>query len=144
MNVIDIMTAKPVTIHQDKSLRHALELMDQQGCRHLPVLDSLGHLVGVLSDRDCRKALNQPELLPEHWQSDALSNQIAVRRLMTPAPIIIEPTNSAGDAARLMLINHISCLPVMRSETLVGIITKSDLLIAFMKLYNEFRHVRDA
>ena len=137
MNVIDIMTEKPVTIHQDQSLRTALELMDQHGCRHLPVMDTLGHIVGILSDRDCRKALKQPEIIRDHWQDDEIVDKIPVRRLMTPAPIVIEPTHSASDAARMMLVNHISCLPVMRSETLVGIITKSDLLIAFMKIYNQ-------
>jgi predicted transcriptional regulator len=54
---------------------------------------------------------------------------------MTPAPIIIEPHAPVVQAARLMLVNHISSLPVMRSETLVGIVTKSDILVAFMRYH---------
>jgi len=133
MIVADIMTKKPVTIHQDESLRVALEYMEANGCQHLPVLDSEGHLVGMLSDRDCRKALQKPTLIREHWEDADLIKHIPVRSLMTPAPIVVEPNMSAAEAARLMLEHHISSLPVMRSETLVGIMTKSDILYAFMK-----------
>jgi CBS domain-containing protein len=58
---------------------------------------------------------------------------------MTPAPIVVEPEMDADEAARLMLTNHIGCLPVMRSETLVGIVTTSDMLVAFMNLYKRLR-----
>lgn len=135
MNVSDIMTEKPVTILRDESLKTALARMEENGCQHLPVLDNEGHLVGILSDRDCRKALQQPILLREHWEETDLIDHIPVRSLMTAAPIVVEPNTSASEAARLMLIHHISSLPVMRGETLVGIITKSDILIAFMRLH---------
>lgn len=132
MNVADIMTQKPVTIRQDQSLREALEIMDKIGCHHLPVTGFSGHVVGILSDRDCRTALNSPYILRERWQDDELADNLRVRAMMTPAPIIVEPDAPAAEAARLMLKHHISCLPVMRSETLIGIITTSDILIAFM------------
>ncbi len=133
MNISDIMTARPVTIDQDETLRVALETMERVGCHHLPVTGLEGHLVGILSDRDCRTALNSPYILRERWQDDDLINTLVVRAMMTPAPIIVEPDAPATEAVRLMLKNHISCLPVMRSETLVGIITTSDILIAFMQ-----------
>jgi CBS domain-containing protein len=56
---------------------------------------------------------------------------------MSPAPIIIEPDSSVEEAARLMLTHHIGCLPVMRGETLVGIITTSDLVIALINLLHD-------
>jgi acetoin utilization protein AcuB len=134
MNVADIMTQKPVTIDQNDTLRKALELMEQVGCHHLPVLGFDGHLVGIISDRDCRTALNSPYILREKWQDDDLVNKLLVRAMMTPAPIVVEPNMNAAEAARLMIKNHISSLPVMRSETLVGIVTTSDILIAFMNM----------
>ena len=143
MNVIDIMTAKPVTIHQNRTLRHALELMEQVACHHLPVLNSDSQLVGILSDRDCRTALNSPYVLRESWQDEALVTGLPVRAIMTPAPIVIEPDAAADEAARLMLSNQISCLPVVRSETLVGIVTRSDLLMAFMHLFKQTRRFHE-
>ncbi len=134
MNVLDIMTDKPVTVHQDSALHDALKKMDEVGCHHLPVTDSYGHLVGILSDRDCRKALNKPAILREYWEDEKVTTRMPVRVLMTPAPIVIEPSASIDEAARLMLMNHISCLPVMRSETLIGIVTTSDILMAVIKM----------
>jgi len=134
MNVADIMTENPVTVDQNETLRKALELMEQVGCHHLPVTGYDDHLVGILSDRDCRTALNSPYILREKWQDDDLVNRLQVRAMMTPAPIVVEPDMHAAEAARLMMKNHISSLPVMRSETLVGIVTTSDILIAFMNM----------
>lgn len=134
MNVSDIMTQKPITARLDTSLREALEMMEQIGSHHLPILGTHGHLIGILSDRDCRTALNSPHILRERWQDEDLATHLPVRAMMTPAPIVITPEAAAEDAARLMLTNQISCLPVMRDETLVGIVTRSDILLAFMNL----------
>jgi acetoin utilization protein AcuB len=138
MFVNEIMTANPVTIRYERPLREALELMEKFGIKHLPALNGIGHVVGVLSDRDCRHAINSPFVLRERWQDEALVNSIQVRSIMSPAPIIVEPQAPATEAARLMLTHKIGCLPVMIGESLVGIVTRSDLLIAFMNLSKRF------
>jgi acetoin utilization protein AcuB len=134
MNVSDVMTAKPVAIKLNTTLREALETMEQVKCHHLPVINEQHHLIGIVSDRDCRTALNSPHILRERWQDEELANRLQVRAMMTPAPIVIPPEAPAEDAALLMLQNNISCLPVMRDETLIGIITRSDILAAFIRL----------
>jgi acetoin utilization protein AcuB len=139
MNVSDMMTAKPITIHQDKTLRTALEILEGNNFHHLPVMNSEGQLVGILTKRDIRAALKSPFILRESWQNEATITRLPVRAIMTPAPIAVEPDADADEAARLMLANHVSCLPVVRSETLVGIITTSDILNAFRKLYTRMR-----
>lgn len=132
MNVADIMTENPVTITKEANLYEALQAMSQVACHHLPVLGSEGHVVGIISDHDCRRALNWPYLWHERWQDDALAKRLTVGAVMTPAPIIIEPDAPAHEAARLMLYHNVRCLPVMRAETLIGIITTSDILMAFI------------
>jgi acetoin utilization protein AcuB len=132
INVAAIMTHKPVTIRPEAPLREALETMEKVGCHHLPVMSSEKHLVGILSDRDCRTALNSPYILRERWQDDQLIDTLQIRSMMTPAPIVTEPDAFVGEAVRLMLVNHINCLPVMRGETLVGILTSSDILAAYV------------
>ena len=141
MNVLDIMTAKPITIRGDKSLRAGLELMHEHHVKHLPVISTQGHLVGVLSDRDCRHALNSPFIMRERWQDEDLSIRVQIRSVMTPAPIIVEPDAPADEAARMMLQHRIGCLPVMRAETLVGIVTRSDILIAFMNIHRHYEQL---
>lgn len=134
MNVVDIMTADPTTIPPDATLRDALNLMHEHHIMHLPVLSKQKHLLGVISDRDCRQALNSPYILRERWQDEELIDKLDVRSFMTAAPIIVEPDAPATEATRLMLTHTIGCLPVMRAETLVGIVTRSDILVAFMKM----------
>jgi acetoin utilization protein AcuB len=105
------------------------------------VLGTNDHLIGILSDRDCRTALNSPHILRERWQDEDLATHLPVRAMMTAAPIVIAPEADAEEAARLMLTNQISCLPVMRDETLVGIVTRSDILLAFMNLSQRLNNV---
>jgi acetoin utilization protein AcuB len=138
MNVVDVMTSKPITIRADKSLRAALELMHEAQIKHLPVISQQNHLIGVLSDRDCRYALNSPFILRERWQDEELTRTVQVRSVMSPAPIVVEPQMAADEAARLMLQHRIGCLPVMRGESLVGIVTRSDMLVAFMNIHHHY------
>lgn len=134
MNVVDIMTADPKTISPTATLRQAIQLMEDNHFMHLPVLSRQKHLVGVISDRDCRRAINSPYILRERWQDEDLLDKLDVRSIMSPAPIIVEPYAPATEAARLMLTHNIGCLPVMRAETLIGIVTRSDILAAFMRM----------
>ena len=131
MRVSNIMTTNPTSIDQNCTLHTAMETMDQLGCHHLPVVSVDHHLIGILSAHDCRRAL---QIWDEQWRDSKLAHRLLVRSVMTPAPIVIEPDAPAYEAARLMLAGYIRCLPVMRGETLVGIVTTSDLLIAFMNL----------
>ncbi len=132
MYVLDIMTQAPVTVHHNATLGDALETMERVGCRHLPVLSTEAHLIGIVSDRDCRLALNSPNIMRERWQDEHLIDHTSVVSIMSPAPIIVEGDMPAHEAARLMLEHGISALPVMRGETLIGIITTSDVLMAFV------------
>lgn len=144
MNVIDVMTNNPITIRGDKSLRAALELMHEHQIKHLPVLSNQSHLIGVISDRDCRHALNSPFILRERWQDEELTRTVQVRSVMSPAPIVVEPQMPADEAARLMLTHRIGCLPVMRGESLVGIVTRSDMLVAFMNIHRHYERLGQA
>jgi CBS domain-containing protein len=134
MNVCDVMTARPTVIASNATLIEALTTMRNIGCHHLPVFSAEKHLIGVLSFHDCQRVLG--DLLPDMQVPDHASHASTMHasRAMTPAPIIVEPDAPAHEAARLMLEHVIGCLPVMRGETLVGIITRSDLLMAFMHL----------
>lgn len=134
MNISDIMTTNPMTILQDESLYIALEKMLQLQCHHLPVMSPQGHLIGIVSDYDCHRAISKTSEWNSHWRDDETARKVTVQSVMTPAPIVVEPNAPTHEAARLMLNNNIRCLPVMRGETLVGIVTTSDLLIAFITL----------
>jgi acetoin utilization protein AcuB len=138
MLVNEIMTDDPVSIDQNAAVSRALKLMLELEYQQLPVTSEAGHLVGLVSQRDCRRALGlgdhngaMPDMAPS-------GEDPPVHRHMQPAPIIVEPETTVHEAARLMTSHHIRALPVMRGESLVGIITVSDLLIAFMRTLRKY------
>ena len=134
MLVRDMMTVRPTPVRPEQTLADALQIMCELGCHHLPVLSQEGHLIGVLSINDCQRSIG--ELIPglKLTAKTTEAAHITVGKAMTPAPITIEPDTPIREAARLMLEHFIGCLPVLSGETLVGIITRSDLLMAFMAI----------
>jgi acetoin utilization protein AcuB len=141
MNVIEIMTAPPITIRSNQCLRDALELMDQHYIKHLPVMSN-HHLIGVLTDRDCRRAFNSP-FIRNCLYDQKIATHVMVRSVMSSDLVVVAPDTPAIDAVQLILTHHIGCLPVLREETLVGIVTRSDLLVAFIILQRRFDRLPD-
>lgn len=131
MLVAEIMTSVPVTIEPTAAVFQALQVMMEMEFHQLPVLSEQGHLIGIINQRDCQRALGLDPWCGPHDPSDANTPQ--VRTYMRPAPVVVEPRTPVQEAARLMTMHHLRCLPVMRDESLVGILTVSDLLIAFMQ-----------
>ena len=134
MRVSDMMTLNPETIKPEATLHDALKLMESCGSRHLPVVNDEGQLVGIVSDRDCRLALNSPTALRYTWQDEEVTQRTSVMAMMTPAPITIEKDAPIQQAAEMMLTNHISALPVCDNDRLIGIVTSSDLLRQLMNM----------
>jgi acetoin utilization protein AcuB len=125
--VADIMTPNPVTVTPRNAIRTAVNLMREVGCRRLPVVDR-GRLVGIITDRDLRRAANSPFVVREQWYDNFILDHIEVGSCMTPNPLTIHPGASICEAARLMRDHKVGGLPVVADGQLVGIITETDLL----------------
>jgi acetoin utilization protein AcuB len=125
--VADIMTPNPVTVTLRNAIRTAVNLMREVGCRRLPVVDR-GRLVGIITDRDLRRAANSPIVVREQWYDNFILDHIEVGSCMTPNPLTIHPSAPVSEAARLMRDHKIGGLPVVADEALVGIVTETDLL----------------
>lgn len=125
--VEQVMTCDPTTISPDEPLRVAIDRMRERNCRRLPVVQS-GKLVGIISDRDLRRATNSPFVMQERWYNEFLLDKITVRACMSAEPITITAQTRIADAARVMRDRKIGGLPVVEGERLVGIVTETDLL----------------
>ncbi len=125
--VADIMTANPVTVTPRNAIRTAVNLMREGGFRRLPVVDR-GRLVGIITDRDLRRAANSPFVVREQWYDNFILDHIEVGSCMTPNPLTIEPGAPIAEAARVMRNHKIGGLPVVADGQLVGIVTDTDLL----------------
>ncbi len=131
--VADIMTANPVTVTPRNAIRTAVNLMREAGCRRLPVVER-GQLVGIITDRDLRRAANSPFVVREQWYDNFILDHIEVGSCMTPNPLVTHPTATIAEAARTMRNHRIGGLPVLSDGELVGIVTETDLLDCLIQL----------
>lgn len=129
----DLMSVDPVTVEPDVAAIAALDLMIDQGIRHLPVVDRRDQLRGVVSLDDLRAAfpfsvsLTRPPSVSD--RESALG--CAVGEVMTHGPLTARTDTSLSEAANLLARYRIGCLPVVDSSGhLVGIFTEVDALRA--------------
>lgn len=125
------MTRDVVTVAPKTTVAMALEVLETHNIRHLPVLDG-ARLVGILSDRDLRLAL-----------SGGHPEDTVVTQVMNPEPRTVATTTTVEAAARILTDHRVGCVPVVDGGDLVGILTGSDLLRAFVELLTgRERHAR--
>ena len=118
MLVRDHMSRRIVGVAPHDTVQRAQEIMREHGVRHLPVLRG-SRLAGILSDRDLRGARQSTK-----WVQD----------LMTLNPISISPDAAVDEAAGMMDARKVSSLPVVESGRVIGILTTTDVLRAFVAL----------
>jgi CBS domain-containing protein len=124
----DLMTGDPFTIRADRPLTEAAELMDTYRVSGLPVVDSQGTLVGVISQTDLLHA-RTTESLWNVWVG------LAVRHAMTSPAITVPASLPITRAARLMEDHRIHRLVVTAApdQRPIGVLSVSDLVHAIAK-----------
>ena len=140
MQVRDVMTHGVIGVTEDTSVAEAIETMLRSRVSALFVLDAKNELIGILSEGDL---LRRSELGSEHkrprWLEFLLgSGRLAetyahehgrkVGEVMTPDVETIEEGAELSEAVDRMIRRRIKRLPVLRGETVVGVISRSDLL----------------
>lgn len=131
--VRDWMTFKPVVVREDGAALEALDLMVEQGIRHLPVVDAGNRVIGVLTIDDLRGAfpfdVNRNRPLDPVDRNEVID--LRVSDAMTWAPRTVHPETTLEHAVRVLSDNRIGCLPVVDAhEQLVGILSEIDALHA--------------
>jgi CBS domain-containing protein len=148
----DIMVRDVVTIGPGATLRTAALLLSHKRISGMPVVEEDGRVVGVLSEKDIVRVLQQRGglVLPgglfdlllepsEARQRDMLArchrvlDETAVKSAMTTPAQTISPTAATVEAIRMMLSSHFNRLPVVENGRLVGIVTRRDVLSAHLE-----------
>lgn len=134
MLVKNWMKNNVVTVDVNDSMKDAINALKKHDIRMLPVMEK-GKLVGIVTDRDLRRA-SIPDLVTFeiHKLLDLIS-ETKVNDIMTKNPITIPFDYTVEEAAGVLLTNKISGLPVVDHEgRLVGTITQSDLFSVLMSV----------
>jgi acetoin utilization protein AcuB len=121
MKVRNWMITDLIVVSPKDTVESAIQIMQQHSIRHLPVVED-NRLVGLVTESSLR-----PYLSPEKLR-------LPLREVMIINPITIDPEASIDEAARLIYKYKIGGLPVVSQGKLVGIITITDILEAFIEL----------
>jgi acetoin utilization protein AcuB len=138
VKVRELMTIKVRTVSPEDKIDRVFFYMNFEQIRHIPVVEK-GKVVGILSDRDLKKVfgslrMNEINALNDNQHVVYAVKSRLVRTIMRRGVLTIHPNAEAYEAAAVMAKRKIGALPVVKNEKLVGIISATDILKAFVKL----------
>mgnify|MGYP003574992552 CR=1 FL=1 len=128
MQVHECMMINPITVSPKTKYAEAIRLLRLKKLAALPVVGKEGQLVGIVTEKDLLD-ISPVAVLGAHTISHLLS-AIAVEEAMTRQVITVQEDYPLEEAARMLIVNKIGSLPVMRGDQLAGMITKSDIFRA--------------
>jgi CBS domain-containing protein len=131
LRVEELMTSPVHTAAPDSSLKEMARFLVQRGMGCVPIVDHAGSLIGIVTEAD----LMQLELHRDprrHMRPDrdepSTPPPTTAGEIMT-TPVVAVPVDfDVADAARIMLEQHITRIPVVDGEEVVGIVSRTDLL----------------
>ena len=127
MQVKDIMSAGVEVVERNDNLAKVQDLMATKTLRHVPVVEN-GELVAIVSQRDLFKAMMSSTMGYGEKAQQAYLRSVRVKEIMSAPVVTVASDTALGEAAALMVQKGVGCLPVVDGSTLVGIVTKTDLL----------------
>jgi acetoin utilization protein AcuB len=127
IRVADWMTESVLAVETFDSIGLARELMAKHRVNQLPVLDN-DVVVGIVTDRDLRDAYPTSMAIADTKKIDEFAARYTVEEVMTHSVFTVEPETPLETAIGLLRRHRIGSLPVLKNKSLVGIITRSDIL----------------
>ncbi len=134
MLVENWMSKDVITVDVNDSMQDATRLLKEHNIRGLPVMEN-GKLVGVVTDRDLKKASASDATTLEIHELLYMISRIKVKEIMTKNPITIPVDSTIDEAAEVLLENKLSGAPVVDDKgQVVGIITQIDIFRVIISL----------
>lgn len=134
MKVKTRMTPNPITAKPKTTYNEAFRIMRENNVQHLPILDNHDRLVGIVSHNDMLDAKPSRVTTLSVYEIVSLLDSVTMSQIMTKPVLAVEEDCSLSNAASFMIDHDIGCLPVMRDDKMVGIITDTDLFKTFVEI----------
>lgn len=146
--VRDVMSRPVVTVSPETGYKAVVDLLAEYGISGIPVVDSTGGVLGVVSETDLLRRVELATCVPSRVFEGRRRRAVRAKAsgclaadLMTCPAVVVDADAPVVDAARLMESEHVKRLPVIsRTGDLVGIVARSDLLRLFLRPDAELRH----
>jgi acetoin utilization protein AcuB len=133
MKVKDWMTPDPKTVSEDDPVKTAVMLVVENRIRHLPVVRG-DSLVGIISDRDLKRAMPSVVAGATAEEYQTFMDETPVEQAMTADPVSCAPDTDLIDLVREFCQKKVGAIPVVEGGRLVGIVTQTDMMEAFLTL----------
>lgn len=152
----EVMTREVITIEPQTDVREIVDLMIHNRISGLPVVDGQGRVLGIVSEGDLmRRVENQTERRDSWWLAalfDARddsgsyikSHARRAEDLMTRDPVSVTEDTPLFRIAQLLEKHHVKRVPVVRDDKLVGIISRSNLLQGFSTTHTQSQRAGSA
>ncbi|NOT55443.1 MAG: CBS domain-containing protein [Deltaproteobacteria bacterium] len=132
MTVAEWMTTPVMTLKPGDSLWRAHERLAKYRINQFPVVHE-GKLVGIITDRDVRDAYPSELKHLRAQDIEEFAEACTVGQIMTRTAVTISPQTTIREAAQRLRHRRIGALPVVDGDRLVGILTRGDVLDAFLE-----------
>jgi CBS domain-containing protein len=140
----DVMTADPVVLAEQTSIRSAAQILIVHGISGAPVVSPAGVLVGVLSESDLLDK-ETPPAGGRHGRESARRHRArTVGEACTRPAFVTSPDTGLHDAAALMRAKRASRLVVVSGSEITGVVTRHDVLKALCRTDAELQAAVDA
>ena len=139
------MSSQLITIGWNERMDTAYKRMQEKSVRHLPVLNELGEVIGMLSDRDVQRAMVST-VKHEHMSQGACETiefdpQTHVRDYMSWPIIAVDYHTELRIVTERMIQEKVSSFLVIQGDRTVGIVTAEDLLRVLLDLLADSKAV---
>lgn len=124
-----VMTRRPLALRFDTSITDAIRFLLRHDISGVPVVDSAGELVGILSERDCLRVM----AVGEYDAADE-DRVHMVAEFMKPPKFTVSPEAGLYSLADFFLTHHERRLPVIERGKLIGLVCRRDVLKGIRKM----------
>ena len=137
ITIDEFMTTDPCTWRDTDTINDARQIMTEKHIRHIPIINSENHVLGLVTQRDVLAA-TEPVLLSSD-KSDSVEAKADIRLsdIMIRNVRVVHQSDSLRQAALYLQAHKYGCLPVVSDDSLVGIITDSDFIAIAINLLEQ-------
>lgn len=133
--VTTIMTEHVVTLKINDSLEKAEKLFKRHHIRHIPVVSGKS-IIGMLSYTDLlRISFADSAFEDEDYVESIVYNMFSIEQVMVKKIISVKPSTSIKEVAEILTKSEFHALPVVENNTLLGIVTSTDLINYLLKQF---------
>ncbi|MGY3868834.1 CBS domain-containing protein [Aeromonas crassostreae] len=134
MTLSEIMTEHPLTLGPDNSVKQAMDLMQQERIRHVPIVDEQQQLLGLVTLTDILATRESKLLLIDPEREAEFTDSVRLEEIMTRKVASVSPHAGIKEAALYLQRHKYGCLPVQDKGVLIGIVTESDFIAVAINL----------